>query len=87
MAPTRKTEYVANIVAKANKMIESHKTNHPDDKDVRRGIANLLESILDEANAYAGYRFLSSEIDSETGYTKPGYDNSAREYIIHRALS
>jgi hypothetical protein len=86
---TRQTVRVVDIVARANLQLAQ-----PDcarggvymSADVRRGIIAALEPVLHQADAYAGFRYLRSELNDD-GTLRPQYDDTRREYILHRKLT
>lgn len=83
----RKTIKVADVVARANRMLEVT----PDDwVGERQGIAALLDWILMETDQYAGYQyqrsqFLPAEEQTLDNVLIPGYDDSRRRYHFREA--
>lgn len=73
----RKTARVAEILSKANHALAAEPTEVLT-RDFRRGVASLLENILQETGNYAGYMHL----DPHTA----GSDDSRREYYMHANL-
>jgi hypothetical protein len=87
---TRKTVKVADIVSRINGMIAAT----PDEMTrERQALAMALETILFDANAYAGFNYLTSEWlpESERDYKaghmlRPDYDDTRRVYATHSGL-
>lgn len=82
----RKTIPVVTALARANYFL----ANSPDDEArERQATANLLETLLHAANAYRGFRFtgLDKATYDADGYPITGtYDETRRQYLVHRAL-
>lgn len=75
MARVRTTLDVREIVAHINDCIA-----HTESREARKAQATLAEHILMRANAYKGFRYLSSEWD-ENGL-KENYDDSKVFYFL-----
>ena len=52
---SRKTVKVIELVEKANRMLAN---SNDDRKDQRKGIASFIESVLFEADQYAGFGYI-----------------------------
>lgn len=77
MSKQRKTVPVAEILRTANYFL---KYSADEQRDERRGVANLLESVLHLADAYKGYNYLpSAGVDHESA-TITIVDDSRRFY-------
>ncbi len=57
MARARKTLATAAVIEKANTMLRESPASS---REIRIGIAGLLESLLHDADAYAGFQYLGS---------------------------
>ena len=79
---TRKTVNIANAVGIANVYLAGEST----DPVSRMAVAGFLQALLFSANAYAGFRYLPSELDSD-GTLRPDYDDSRRAYFVHASLT
>ena len=71
----RKTANIADLIATAN-----HQLAYAGTREARRGIAGLLEAVLHDANAYAGYGYLPSELNARAGLIDD-YDDTRRFYF------
>jgi hypothetical protein len=70
----RKTIAIADLVATAN-----HQLAYTHNREGRQAIAYLLEAALHDADAYAGFGYLPSELDGEHRLTA-SYDDTRRFY-------
>ena len=76
MAQLRKTLHVADIIVAANRLLEAPNSKHCT-PEFRKGVAALLEGLLHDSNAYAGYNFLAWA--KEGGYEKWVKDGGPRD--------
>lgn len=81
----RKTVEVVTAIEKANFFL----ANTQDEMSAeRKGVASFLETLLMQAGAYAGFRYLESAgiTRNEQGYAASIDDETRVEYIVSRKL-
>jgi hypothetical protein len=74
---TRKTVKVETLLNQANSYL---KNTAPDQVELRRGVCSFIETVLFEANAYAGFGYLDSP------YVAGVTDDSRRSYYKSHKL-
>lgn len=77
MSRPRKTIEITKVVEIANRMLEA---SNDDAAEGRTAIALMLESILFEANAYAGFSYLGVEVGEDDVPVIP--DETRRHYYV-----
>lgn len=84
----RKTVPVATIVERGNHFLANSKANGTDQAK-REAVASFVETLLHEADAYAGFNYLPSSgmVKDEEGYAVDFKDESRRFYYLHRKVS
>lgn len=71
MPRERKTVSVEAILAKANRALATeHELNTP---DFRRGVIAVLETVLQDANRYRGFRYPGGWVEGVTDETRRAY--------------
>lgn len=81
---SRKTIAVADVLNFANTALAMNlASDDPEGPSRRRGIIQMIEPVLLHTDNYKGYRYLPSEFDTDSGFTKlrDGYDDTRRAYF------
>lgn len=74
----RKTIDVADLLEKANFMLNNSSVNY----NAKEGIANMIESVLHQSGAYEGYRYLRTDAEGQPAENTEYY----RAYFVHKNL-
>ncbi len=84
----RKTVKLTELIATANRMLASSVDS---EQAGRLAVSVLLETVLFDHGAYAGFNYLASEFlpaseQTDTNALRPNHDDSRRRYFTHRNL-